>query len=76
MSEKAMSNLLYALIITKSIFTDSHGIGIYEYTKKQNSTNYVNFRIHIHPDQINDFELYSGITLKIPAKFVLNANDC
>lgn len=68
MSQKAMSNLLYAVIMTHSTISSTFGIGIYEYTRKQNSYNTVNIKVHIHPTKINEFEELSEVKLKSPIK--------
>lgn len=66
MSVKAMSNLMYAAIITKSGLPTSYGVGIYEYSRAQNAFNNVEVKVHIHPTQIERFEQESGIALRKP----------
>lgn len=68
MSKNAMSNLLYAMIMTKSQIHSSHGIGIYEYTREQNAYNNVDFMVHLPPDKINEFENIANVKLTDPPK--------
>lgn len=72
MSQKAMANLLYAVIITHSDIPTTYGVGIYEYTRSQNSYNMVDVKIHIHPSKINEFEELSGVKLEKPIQIQLN----
>lgn len=72
MSQKSMANLLYAVIMTHSDIPTTFGVGIYEYTQKQNSYNRVDVKIHIHPSKIEEFEQLSGIKLKTPIQLQLN----
>lgn len=72
MSAKGMSNLMYALIMTKSRITQSYGVGIYNYDRKQNAYNNVELMLYIEPEQIKKFEEISGVVLEDP--IVLNVN--
>ena len=72
MNQKAMANLLYAVIMTRSDIPTTFGVGIYEYTQKQNSYNRVDVKIHIHPTKIDEFEELSGVKLKTPIQLQLN----
>lgn len=74
MSEKSMSNLLYAVIMTHSKIQDTYGVGIYDYNRKQNTYNTVDIKIHIHPNNIEEFEQLSGFKLKEPIKIMSNQN--
>jgi len=65
-SDKKLSGLLYAVIMTQSAITTTWGCGIYEYNRKQNSGNMVDVKIHIHPSQIQLFETLSGVVLNNP----------
>lgn len=72
MSQKAMANLLYAVIITHSRIPTTFGIGIYEYERTQNSFNNVDIKIHIHPEFTPKFEQLSGCKLKEPIRLTIN----
>ena len=72
MSQKAMANLLYAVIITQSDIPTSYGVGIYKCTRSQNSYNMVDVKIHIHPSKIDEFEELSGVKLEKPIEIQLN----
>lgn len=71
-SDKKMSGLLYAVIMTQSAIANTWGCGIYEYNRKQNSGNMVDVKIHIHPTQIELFETLSGIVLNNPIQVQVN----
>jgi len=71
MSEKAMANLLYASIITQSGLPHSYGVGIYQFDRKQNSYNMVDFKVVIHPDNIAKFEEISGVKLTKPISITI-----
>lgn len=71
MSTNAMSNLMYAIIMTQSEITSTWGCGIYQFSRKQNSYNQVDFRIHLDPNKIEQFQELAGIKLKTPPKMTL-----
>lgn len=71
-SKKAMSDLMYAAIMTKSGLTSFHGIGIYDYSRSQNAYNHVEVMVHIDPDKINDFQKLSGVNLYDNTKIQVN----
>lgn len=71
-SDKKMSDFLYAVIMTQSAITTTWGCGIYEYTRKQNGGNRVDVKIHIHPSQIELFETLSGVVLNNPIQIHVN----
>lgn len=66
MSDRAMSDLLYAAIMTQAGLPLSHGIGIYSHDRRTNRYHYVNFKVHIHPEAIKKFEEISGVELTMP----------
>lgn len=72
MSQKAMANLLYAVIMTHAAIPTTYGVGIYEYARNQNSYNLASVKIHIHPDEISTFEELSQIKLKNPIQVQIN----
>ena len=72
MSQKAMANLLYAVIMTHASIPTTFGIGIYGYTRSQNSYNLVDIKIHIHPSFIPLFEELSGVKLESPIQVQVN----
>lgn len=75
MSQKAMSNLLYAVIMTRAAIPTTYGIGIYEYRRDQNSYNTVDIKIHIHPTKIDEFEEIAGVKLERPISITVNCNN-
>lgn len=73
MSVKAMSNLLYAVIITHAGIPLTWTLGAYEYTRQQNAYNGVDVKVHIHPDNIEAFEKLSGAKLEKPQSVTVNS---
>jgi|GEM_PF-6653832 len=73
MSTKKMSNIMYALIMTKASMTGSHGIGIYEYDRSINCRHYVDIMIHINPCETDNFEKIAHVKLSDPIKVHLNS---
>lgn len=74
MTKKAMADLLYAAIITKSGLPTSFGVGIYEYSRAQNVYNGVEVKVHLHPSKIEEFEKHSGVKLREPITIMLNGD--
>lgn len=72
LSNRAMADLLYAAIITRTGLPNSYGVGIYEYDRKQNSYNTAQVKVHIHPSRILEFEGIAGVTLEEPIQVQLN----
>lgn len=72
MSTRAMANLMYAAIITQSGLPTSFGVGIYDYERSQNAYNMVDVKVHIHPSQIERFELESTVKLIKPLSVTIN----
>jgi len=68
-SDKKMSNFLYAILITKSKLHSYHHLGLEQYTRKQNSGNMVNVVILIDEDKITTFEELAGVTLQTSDDF-------
>jgi hypothetical protein len=75
MSVKAMSSILYALVMTQAEMRNSYGVGIYQYDRKQNAYNNVYLKIYIHPSLVNKFEEFSGVKLKKPQSISLNSSS-
>ena len=75
MSQRAMADLLYAAISTKSGLPHFHGVVIHQYTRKQNAFNRVDVKVHIHPSQIAEFEGIAGVKLTMPITVHLNMDD-
>ena len=61
-----MASLMYAIVMCKAKLTATHGIGIYNLTKRQNARNSYEFMISIDKDMISKFEDMTGIELKEP----------
>lgn len=66
LSDSNMASLMYAIVICKAKLTSTHGIGIYNLTKQQNSRHSYDFIISIDKDLISRFEDMTGIELKDP----------
>lgn len=74
MSNRAMADLLYAVIMTDSSVVTSYGIGIGDYDRKQNAYNRVDIKIHIHPSLIEEFNNISKTILTKPIRVTINTN--
>ena len=68
-SDKKMSNFLYAIFMTESKLHSYHHFGLQEYTRKQNSGNMVTVVVLIDEDKITTFEELAGVTLQTPDDF-------
>lgn len=68
-SDKKMSNFLYAILITKSKLHSHHHLGLEQYTRKQNSGSMVNVVILIDENKITTFEELAGVTLQTSDDF-------
>lgn len=72
MSQKALSTLMYAIIMTKSKVTSTFGIGIYQFNRSQNAYNHVDVMIEIDEQKVIEFEEMTGLDLKEQGKMTLN----
>lgn len=72
MSKQKMSDVMYAIIMSKAKVTTSYGVGIYEYDRSQNAYNQVDFMLCIPKEKVNLFEELSGIELSEPTRIRLN----
>lgn len=68
-SDKKMSNFLYAIFMTDSKLHSYHHLGLEQYTRKQNSGNMVNVVILIDENKITTFEELAGVTLQTSDDF-------
>ena len=68
-SDKKMSNFLYAIFMTESKLHSYHHFGLQEYTRKQNSGNMVTVVVLIDENKITTFEELAGVTLQTPDDF-------
>jgi hypothetical protein len=68
-SDKKMSNFLYAIFMTKAQLHSYHHLGLEKYTRKQNSGNIINVVIAIEENKIAEFEELSGLTLQTSDEF-------
>ena len=68
-SDKKMSNFLYAIFMTESKLHSYHHLGLQEYTRKQNSGNMVTVVVLIDEDKITTFEELAGVTLQTSDDF-------
>lgn len=67
----AMQSLMYAIVMCRVKDFSTYGIGIYDYTRHQNSGNYFDFIMSIDIDMIKEFEELSGVKLNDPLKITL-----
>lgn len=72
MSKNGLYEVLYAVIMLNGAVTDSLAIGCQQFTKHQNSYNYVDLRIRLPKGQKEAFEKMSGISLIEPCKISVN----
>jgi hypothetical protein len=68
-SDKKMSNFLYAIFMTGSKLQSYNHLGLEKYTRKQNSGNMVSVVILIDEDKITRFEELAGVTLQTSEEF-------
>jgi hypothetical protein len=68
-SDKKMSNFLYAIFMTGSKLHSYNHLGLEKYTRKQNSGNMVSVVILIDEDKITTFEELAGVTLQTSDNF-------
>ena len=72
LSDNCMASLMYAIVICKSQLISTHGIGIYQYNRKQNRRHYFDFIISIDKNMISKFEEITNIKLEDPISIILN----
>ena len=68
-SEKKMSNFLYAIFMTNATLQSYHHLGLEQYTRKQNSGSIVNVVILIDENKITTFEELAGVTVQTSDEF-------
>ena len=68
-SDKKMSKLMYAILITKSKLVNCHHLGLGQYTRKQNSGHYVDLVVELKEDQVQNFEKLAEVKLKTSKEF-------
>jgi hypothetical protein len=68
-SDKKMSNFLYAIFMTNTKLHSYHHLGLEKYSRKQNSGNMINVVIGIKEDKIPTFEELSGVSLQTSHDF-------
>jgi hypothetical protein len=66
MSNKKMSDVMYAILITKSKLTSSYGTGIYQYNRSQNSYNGCWVMCQIPEQALDTFSQLAGVELLAP----------
>lgn len=64
LSTNKLADVMYALVMCHAHLTSSHGVGIYNYTRKQNIHHSYDFLIEIDEDNVSKFEELSGIEIK------------
>ncbi len=72
LSDSYMASLMYAVIMCKAQLLSTHGVGIYNLTKHQNSRHSYEFLISIDKNMISKFEDMTGIKLEDKIKVHLN----
>ena len=68
-SDKKMSNFLYAIFVTNAKLQSHHHLGLEKYTRKQNSGNMVNVVILIDENKITTFEELADVSLHTSDEF-------
>jgi hypothetical protein len=68
-SDKKMSNFLYAIFMTGSKLESYNHLNLERFTRKQNSGNMVSVVILIEEDKITTFEELAGVTLQTSDDF-------
>jgi hypothetical protein len=68
-SDKKMSNMLYAIFMTQSVLHSYHHLGLEKYTRKQNSGNMVSVVIGIDENKIPEFEKLAEVKLETSHDF-------
>lgn len=68
-SDKKMSNFLYAIFMTGSKLESYNHLNLERFTRKQNSGNMVSVVILIDEDKITTFEELAGVTLQTSDNF-------
>ena len=68
-SDKKMSNFLYAIFMTNATLQSYHHLGLDQYTRKQNSGNMVNVVIGIKESMIDKFEELADVKLQTSDDF-------
>ena len=68
-SDKKMSNFLYAIFMTDSKLESYNHLNLERFTRKQNSGNMVSVAILIDENTITTFEELAGVTLQTSDDF-------
>jgi len=68
-SDKKMSNFLYAIFMTRAKLDSYHHLILEQYTRKQNSGNMVSVIVLIDEDKITTFEELAGVKLQTSDDF-------
>lgn len=68
-SDKKMSNFLYAIFMTDADLKSYSHLGLEKYTRKENSGNMVNVVILIDENKITTFEDLAGVKLQTSDDF-------
>ena len=72
LSDNSMASLMYAIVMCKAELVQTHGIGIYQYNRKQNRRHYFDFILSINKNMIAKFEEITNIKLEDPISIILN----
>lgn len=67
----AMQLLMYAVVMCRVKDFSTHAVGIYDYTRHQNTGHSFDFIMSIDIDMIKEFEELSGVKLNDPLKITL-----
>jgi hypothetical protein len=68
-SDKKMSNFLYAIFMTNATLQSHFHLGLEKYTRKQNGGNMVDVVICLKEDMINKFEELADVSLHTSDEF-------
>lgn len=68
-SDRTISDIMYAVVLTRAKIIAVHQLGLHRFTRKQNSGNNVNIVVELGSDQVERFEELSGVELKTGEEF-------
>lgn len=72
MSTRKMASILYAVIMTKARISSTFGVGIYQYSRDQNTYNGVDIMIEVDEQELTKFEELANVKLENPQQVRVN----
>lgn len=67
LTDKQMSDVMYAILLTQAKLIQSYGVGIYKFDRKQNRGHSVDVVVEV--ENVELFEELSGVKLQTSAEF-------